>query len=131
MKDRLIELLKTSGMSEEFTTVEEVSDHLIANGVIVPPVKVGQTVYSLYPKEKHWDALNRKWIITAWEIGEYNIVSMHYSENKQSKKTLKYRCSRIDIPSVCRDHSVDEIGKTVFLTKEEAEKALAEMEDKE
>lgn len=42
MKDRLIELLG------DYLYAEQIADHLIANGVIVPPVKVGQTVYRVY-----------------------------------------------------------------------------------
>lgn len=55
MRDRLIELLNeaTFGVNKHTLadhlkkeTIERVADHLLANGVIVPPVKVWQTVYS-------------------------------------------------------------------------------------
>ena len=45
-KEKLIELL--SGKSIDTPAdVEYVADYLIANGVIVPPCKVGDTVYVL------------------------------------------------------------------------------------
>lgn len=45
MRDRLIELLK-----HEFgTKVSEITaDYLLANGVIVPPCKVGDTIYCIW-----------------------------------------------------------------------------------
>lgn len=39
MRERLIELLG------DYLYSEQIADHLIANGVIVPPCKVGDTVY--------------------------------------------------------------------------------------
>ena len=57
MRDRLVELLlnapqipcvkggRATGLRHQ--TFENISDHLLANGVIVPPVKVGDTVYFL------------------------------------------------------------------------------------
>ena len=66
MRDRLIKLLKTPNKSAilrkanpQFVTEETdeesiVADYLIANGVIVPPCKVGETVhYITYYKNKY------------------------------------------------------------------------------
>ena len=56
MRDRLIELLKetfeyTRGTCIDFDESAEINaDNLLANGVIVPPCKVGQTVYKICPK---------------------------------------------------------------------------------
>ena len=46
MRDRLIELISgiVSCAEDERTFSEIIADHLLANGVIVPPCKVGQTV---------------------------------------------------------------------------------------
>lgn len=88
---------------EEFdeVTVADIAEYLTANGVIVPPCKVGQTV---------------------WFIRNEKII-----ETKVDKIVLKYgglylllSCNSI-YETTCRS-----IGKTVFLTREEAEKALAE-----
>ena len=53
MKDRLMELLKSAPLcgyafDDQYSdgTIEKIADHLLANGVIAPPCKVGDTVYS-------------------------------------------------------------------------------------
>lgn len=45
MRDRLIELIKQGNGGYDFMSLERIADYLLANGVIVPPCKVGQTVY--------------------------------------------------------------------------------------
>ena len=57
MRDRLVELLnqrqdngnyetiEEKSITLEFVSNEKLADHLIANGVTVPPCKVGDTVY--------------------------------------------------------------------------------------
>lgn len=59
MRDRLIEILKgfkkpiceatpkCKGIYATLPDVEGIADYLLANGIIVPPCKVGQTVYVL------------------------------------------------------------------------------------
>lgn len=39
MRDRLIDILAKSGASFEYATPEDVADHLLSEGVIVPPYK--------------------------------------------------------------------------------------------
>lgn len=102
---------------EEFDddTIAELADHLLANGVIVPPVKVGQTVYinglmGFGEAEAHKithaqcriGSAGQSWFFEAWLIGG------------------RGDCGFWD----------DQIGKTVFLTREEAEQALKESEQK-
>ena len=102
--------------------VEYVADHLLAHGVIVPPCKVGDIVYA-----KGW------WWRDGDDVATYQITNITITQNKKGEWTKKYRAMRflngktIDYPL---NFSFEEIGKTVFLTKEEAEKALAEMEKK-
>lgn len=72
---------------------------------ILPPCKVGDTVYCKY-----------------WNGGFVKCtVSMI---TQQVDKPLKLRLSANG--SVSIEYTVNDFGKTVFLTKEEAEKALAE-----
>ena len=51
MRDRLVELLDKAFLESDdnygMPCTEQVADHLIENGVIVPPCKVGDTVYKL------------------------------------------------------------------------------------
>lgn len=98
MRDRLIELLKQADEREknrmitDYTeAVADNADFLLANGVIVPPVRVGDTVY------------------------QTDGVRTYKSEVKE----VIYDCG-----IVAFDESA--IGNSVFLTKEEAEKSLAE-----
>ena len=79
------------------------ADYLLTKGVIVPPCKVGDTVYSID------NCINRPEMIV--------VTSIHHHK----KHTFFSALSRSQ-----REYCFEEkdIGKTVFLTKEEAEKAL-------
>lgn len=105
MRDRLIELLQNLALSDElcvdelFEWADTIADHLIANGVIVPPCEVGTVVYRVckqkYPVDSyrmHWE---EDWVIL----------------------TRPFDLSMIP-----------EIGKTVFLNRKEAEQAIKEKE---
>lgn len=102
-KERLVELIGNAPIGvngitlldkHEPKVIEEVADYLLANGVIVPPCEVGSKVY--------WQNMGGK-------ITEATVI-----------KLLQARVDNgfeYDIP-------FEEIGKTIFLTREEAEKAL-------
>lgn len=99
MRDRLIELIQNSvnGCARHWADV--IAGHLLANGVIVPRVKVGQTIYRC-------DFILHKvidWSIVRIDIYEDEVV---YCD---------------DCFNVFTD---EEIGEGVFLTREEAERAL-------
>ena len=127
MRDRLIEVLnniQTVGtkvtqkkdiyygkyIDEEDFSNEQVAEYLLANGVIVPPCKVG---------DKVWLIKSLNWQQTEWEIKEGKISIIQ----QKADKSWKFRVT--ENHSV-KDYTVEKIGKTVFLTREEAEKALAE-----
>lgn len=114
MRDRLIEILnKTVAIKDEDSGdyIEWLADELLASGVIVPPCKVGDTVYY--------------------------IEGAYYNSKRQTVRSIKvteisWKCDRSGrdlgfalIANGTR-YKFSSIGKTVFLTKEEAEKALAE-----
>jgi hypothetical protein len=46
MRDRLIELLEQG--HKNYLYYDQIADHLIENGVIVPPCKVGDVVYVIF-----------------------------------------------------------------------------------
>ena len=75
------------------------ADYLIANGVICPPCKVGQIV----------------WLVRDGKIEETTVGKIVL---KDKGLYLKLLCNSF-YETTCRS-----IGKTVFLTPEEAEKAL-------
>ena len=119
MRDRLIELInqaKDKTPCSYNTDIDcegivcsacengSIADHLLANGVIVPPCKVGDTVFYIDTCE------------TAEDFGK-KFVS--FSQVKRISVDYEY--------VVLADHTIVLWGG-VFLTKEEAEKALKERE---
>lgn len=97
-RERLIELI-LNVKSDDFrgVSVEQIADYLLENGVIVPPCKVGDTVYTIY---RGYAPVCIKWVVLD--------VSAKFITTYEGL----YR--------------YDEIGDRIFLTREEAEKALAE-----
>lgn len=82
------------------------ADHLLANGVIVPPVKINQTVYVIDRADVR-DPIKEK-IVLEIQDGYFGAVFV--------LQDTPYRLRRA--------YNFGDVGKTVFLTKEEAEKAL-------
>ncbi len=125
-RDRLIELIEGAENQrmalvlcctvEELIDVptreEYVADHLLANGIIAPPVRVGGKVYKI----------NRN------KVKECEVVFVGISADE--------KCSHFNFVENYADGTFyksysmvfDVIGKTVFLTKEEAEAKLKERE---
>lgn len=115
MRDRLIELLKKKydhfcdqcGVNKDSHYIENLADYLLANGVIVLPCKIGETIY---------DA--REFFYKADAPDMYEMKSDDICVEKDSKSG-EYRFIYDDAYV-----SYEEIGKTIFLTREEAEQAL-------
>lgn len=111
MKDRLIELLKgfrtpiCEGLNAKLPDVEGLADYLLAEGVIVPPCKVGARVYVITSQTSD----NRNLYIFEDEITHYRICD---------GCTIMCFEKHLGVPSWRWNN--------VFLTREEAEKALAE-----
>lgn len=112
MRDRLIELIDNfihcvnvkEWYSEELD--EKLADYLIENGVIVPPCKVGEVLFTIDNQEITITQINVF-------IKRYNPISYTFES--------QYTINNGIYPYFFSEY---EIGKTVFLTKEEAEKAL-------
>ena len=102
-RDRIIELIINAKREDPETGsfTEFLADHLIANGVICPPCKVGQIV----------------WLVRDGKIEETTVEKIVL---KYKGLYLKLLCNSF-YETTCRS-----IGKTVFLTREEAEKELDE-----
>lgn len=121
-RDRLIELIGDLPFSREYENynslewAEHFSDHLLSNGVIVPPCKVGDTVYVPW----HWDGQQGVGFAEVEEIKIYDnknhIMFFIDLESDDEEFEQQYGGWKLD----------KSIGETVFLTKEEAENALAE-----
>ena len=124
MRDRLIELLRdtfnyTKGVCIDFDEAVEINaDHLLKNGVIVPPVKVGQKVYRIWSVGKHGKSI-ANFVVTNVSQCALNTWIVRYQ--KPSKTLTSY-------PTIYQCNFED-FGKTVFATKEEAEEALERSEN--
>lgn len=91
---------------DDFSEVDEentsdIADYLLANGVIVPPCKVGDTVY-------------------------FTKAHFGFLPTPKAEKIRKIELYDIDVIFRTESRAFNDkaIGSTVFLTKEEAEKAL-------
>ena len=117
-RERLVELLEEAIGEGWRTMCEAIADNLlIEGGVIVPPCKVGDMVYVIEPctcynnYSEFDECHHRRTKATKW-------IEMVRVPKKHFTKCLKLfeRPFKIEY--------LNKIGKTVFLTKEEAEQAL-------
>ena len=83
------------------------ADHLLVNGVIVPPCKVGQKVWYIHG-------------------GYYNSARKEPREIEITEINQKWCKKKLEWAFVANGtrYKFSSIGKTVFLTREEAEQAL-------
>lgn len=116
MRDRLIELLTDNlphcdnPLQDTYDEiVERLANHLIENGAILPPCKVGDTVYDIS------EFVNG---CSCPEIYEYTCEYITIFKDKDGETVF-------EIDAI--NFHFNDFGKTVFLTREEAEKALKEI----
>ena len=117
-RDRLIEIMLNApqipcikggqATGKRYQTFQIIADYLLANGVIVPPCKVGDTVWILFRIEK-------------------TIESREIESIMRRRKSWTMRFTNGDCFTVWDSAEEEYFGKTVFLTKEEAEEKLREM----
>lgn len=118
MRDRFIELI--SDMENEllrsypYTTDEyriaSIADHLIESGAILPPCKVGDTVYLI---KYHYS--DRRVVLP------YKVTEILYSSSRGVRPFVFVTNTGYSFDNC-------DIGDIVFLTREDAEKALRERE---
>lgn len=121
MRDRLVELIKQAKQNTKNANCDIernmlFADHLIANGVIVPPCKVGQTVY----------------VVSRYYAGDWEAYKCEIDSITIYEKNTFISCVANDVRfgKINFGLNISEIGKTVFLTieaKEQAEQKLKEM----
>ena len=112
MRDRLIELVCEATQEDNCVAhcnyppcnkCKSIADHLLANGVIVPPCKVGDTLWYL-------DYGLPKCFIVPEKVIVQDIVLLN--------NTMFIRCDKLT------SFQPSDFGKTVYLTREEAEAKL-------
>lgn len=106
MRDRLIELI--SQVQYMGGLEGQLADYLLKNGVIVPPCKVGDIVYTINRRHP------KKWKVHFIGYNSQGEFKMHIATEKFTEMLEVW------------DYA---IGKTVFLTRNEAEKALERREN--
>lgn len=129
MRDRLIEILKKSGASFENALPEEIADHLLAEGVIVPPCKVGGWIWYVYQntinkakvEEIQYDASKHGYYSYSFNIYAYDFKNKRQVSYYPINETTKNKANINNVEGMDWREEV-----FVFLTREEAEKALAE-----
>lgn len=131
MRDRLIELVRQSRCVDVWdywndelkqpNPIETLADYLIKNGVVLTPCRVGDTVYcinTVFPNDPR---------INKCEVDALHITS---GKNKIGHKKPSYALVRDgNMKSLSARIYFESFGKTVFLTKEQAEQKLKEMRE--
>ena len=121
-RDRLIELLSEAHKkfikSDSVYEFDFFADYLLANGVIVPPCKVGDTVYSFC------DVFGGMlpYVIQDFKVGFLGKDRPNYWYWEATSHATETDELLDEI-----DFDLDNIGKTVFLTEEEAEEKVKEI----
>lgn len=120
MRDRLIELIvdaenaiyQEKPYSTDTERYSRVADHLLAEGVIVLPCKVGDTLYEISRTTNSID-------------DGYEFIGIESSRNGKWEDTMVLFKLKNGYRFRTKYHFYwRDIGKTIFLTREEAEKAL-------
>lgn len=121
MREKLIELTIQSVNGCTRHWAEVIADHLLANGVRVMPLKIGDRVY--FPVRSPHD------------YGD--IDAIHCVSDGKGGVEIWFEWASYDVGVDETElwdkdeFSVDDIGKTVFLTREEAQEALSKTDEKE
>lgn len=116
-RERLISILQRQGEDGGFCldglyeNADIIADHLFENGVIVLPVKVGDTVY--VKAIENFDIIKLK----------YKIITARVTKFIFDEFICSFWANSLD-GNHCYKIDINDIGKTVFLTYKEAEKAL-------
>ena len=141
-RDRLIELIRqarklTKNANCDLEREGIFADHLLANGVIVPPCKVGDIVYILEDKCKHsgeknepWNSCNQYWD-NVYKNGMWGCAGKDKKGNKiycKQKEMVRY-IKESEYSLLLYSDPTKVLGENLFLTKEEAEQALKESEN--
>ena len=99
--------------------IERIADYLLDNGVIVPPVKVGDKFYRIETWCTEGGFLEEP-------IRPYSSTCEHCCEECDGKKKVE----EYTFNSIIQILELERyFGKSVYLTREEAEKALERKED--
>lgn len=119
-RERLVELIhslnsKTASIDYiTYKAAEEIADYFLANDIFVPPCKMGQTVYRVVVMSTGITRVIKKTLYPPYKCGV--IVDCKPTIKRFIRSVIVTKNNFYDV--------VDNWGKTVFATREEAEQAL-------
>jgi hypothetical protein len=108
MRERLIKLLEEADEYPAYQSYEGFADYLLNNGVVVLPCPIDTHIYVVPTQENGLTEITEM-VVRGFAIGRPRNVA---------------NCFRTRGTSALFQPSFEQFGKTVFLTREEAEKAL-------
>lgn len=116
-RERLIELMQKCDIVQIQTSkfIEGFADYLLEHGVIVLPCKVGDTVYA--------------YDVYFYEIHDFRITQKVLYDGAPTIYTGECRNGDVMLSDITFTDS--DIGKSVFLTREEAEEAEKALKERE
>lgn len=120
MRDKLIDLIKQGELNyfknNRFVIWESIADNILANGGAVFPCNAGDTVYRVMTDERIKEPYKYK-VMGIWHsaVETCSWVSLMRFVGGMLESSMKVPFS--------------EFGKTIFLTKEEAEERQKELRD--
>lgn len=101
------EFFRETPCGTDSSRIEKTVEHLIKNGVILPPCKIGDEVYRISKRYGKWVILPRE------------VCCITYSITYQNEVVWQLFTTVLDV-----------LGVTVFLTREDAEDAIRRKERK-
>ena len=121
MKQKLIDIIddfrQQDAPNDNRNWTEHFADHLIKNGVIVPKLNIGQTIYYIDPSMP-------KCLIIVEKLEVFKICTQI---NKYSNIDQTYVC--VTESRSLRFIKNEEVNKNAFCSKEEAEEALTKRKE--
>ena len=140
-RERLVELIEQAeGLkNNDFPSIGELADHLIANGVFILPEDLRDTEdfsISAFIEAMQMYKEKDQYIKPPCKVGQTVFyVNLHQFDFAFRGKILSYSLDAAHFWFNCHYddglnmwHQIEDFGKTVFLTREEAEKVLKERE---
>ena len=110
MRDKLIQLITEILQPKETVSVEEIADHLLANGVIVLPCELGKYVYDITEFVEKCPCP---------DVYRFCTDDIILSRCRKTKQVI------FGIDGI--DYTFDEFGKRVFTTEKEADLKISEL----
>ena len=107
MRENLISAIYTSDEDCTLSWAEIIADKLIEKGALMPPVKIGQKVYTTIGQRKY----PKEWVVVGvWHSKDFCNFHAYWYLDKHNFESASF--------------SYKDIGNIVYLSKEEAEKHL-------